>query len=185
MYGTDGESASDSEPDLVIIGLLSEHQSHPVTMKEVPFFAWYSVALTQFRVPWISAKAPRGTTLYLHCVLYLSSVRRYSPWRVTVKRTCYIHHMTSVLMLFLFLNVALSPWLLILPPISLRMHAAQKGFDPESIGVQGCWIWRRSQGVLATPFYSHSSPSSTLIVPLVPLILCAFINSYNTYKVSF
>jgi hypothetical protein len=123
MYGTDADSECDSEPDLLIMGLLEEHQSNPVTMREVPFFGWYSVALTQFRVPWISARAPRGTTLYLHGVMYLTSVRRYSLWRWTLKRTCYIRHITSVLMLLMFLNVALSPWVLIISPISLRMNA--------------------------------------------------------------
>jgi hypothetical protein len=59
IYGTDCESDSDNEPNLVRRGLL-EHQNHPVTMKEVPTWGCYSVALTQFQVPWIRARAQRG-----------------------------------------------------------------------------------------------------------------------------
>lgn len=56
MYESDSHP-DDCKPDQVIMGLLEELKSHPVTMKEAPI-AWYSVALTQFHVPWISAKAP-------------------------------------------------------------------------------------------------------------------------------
>lgn len=144
MYGTDGD-----EPDQIIQGLLEEHQSYPDTTNEDPFFGWYSVALTQFRVPWFCARAHCGPTLYLQGVMYLSYVRRYPGW--TLKRTCDICHMTSAFMFFIYRNLALSPWVLIKKPSSLRMHADINGFDTSDLGVQWCWIWMFYTDAQATP----------------------------------
>lgn len=175
MYGTDGDS--DSEPDLVIMGLLEEHQNPPLTMKEVTTWCCYSIALTHFQVPWFRARAQRGTTLYLDGVMFHSSVHRYS---VTLKRTCYLRHMTSVFMLVMFQHVALSPWLLIKKPISHRIHP--KGFNQRSssdLVIHWCWIWLRTkQGVihphlsLMVPPTSFERTSHVSIAGIIILFLC-------------